>query len=53
MKAIESELFRSINYKSIEEAKDGLANVYKSITGNDLKQQIFITLITKKEFEYI
>lgn len=40
MKAIESELFRSINYKSIEEAKDGLANVYKSITGNDLKQQI-------------
>lgn len=40
MKAIESELFRSINYKSIEEAKDELANVYKSITGNDLKQQI-------------
>lgn len=33
-------LFSGLNYKSIEEAKDGLANVYKSITGNDLKQQI-------------
>lgn len=32
--------FSGLNYKSIEEAKDGLANVYKSITGNDLKQQI-------------
>lgn len=33
-------LFSGLNYKSIEEAKDELANVYKSITGNDLKQQI-------------
>ena len=33
-------LFSGLNYKSIEETKDELANVYKSITGNDLKQQI-------------